>query len=115
MSRIKPVRRADNVSALPFTVEYLLSKGDLADILAWHVRDGVDPPDGDYDREWDDYGDLPELTYRQAIEIIKRELRTAGGLGFHEWPDRVPEDRRDDVETWAVLTVDRLFGKDFPR
>lgn len=97
MRPVKAVRTRQG-PAVPLRIEFLMTRLDLVNALAWEVRDhDLDEP-------------LPVFSPRKVLDVVRDVLFTNGNQ-FHYWGDSVLNpDQHKAVEQWAEATVERVFG-----
>jgi hypothetical protein len=90
-----------NGVALPIRIEFLMTRTELADALAYDMK-------GSQDGE-----PLPTLSRSRVLDIVRQTLRYAGESGQGCWSDYVSEVRYREIERWALATVERTLGDVF--
>lgn len=87
--------------AIPFRIEFLMTRGDLATVLAFSVKD----------EDKDD--ELPILNRAQAVSIVRDVIQVEGTGSLWVWGDYLNEKRITEIQEWADETVERCFGAIF--
>lgn len=89
--------RTSNGPAVPFRIDYRLTRWELVAALAWQYREPEEA--------------LPHLTNGQVVGMVRDTLRYAGDEAYASWRDHLSEQDTERIETWASEHVDRVFGK----
>lgn len=85
--------------AMPFRVEFLLTRSELVDLFAYAQRHHTSDKT------------LPRYTRAEANAVVRETLRSVGESRLWEWEDLCV--CVGSVRDWATETVNRLFGKEF--
>lgn len=86
--------------AVPFRLDFLLTKDDLARILCYWQKNWT----GEWRSE-----PLPEMS-RAHVELeVRNMLRYTGWESFFFWSDGLKEEDVKVISAWAEKTIDRVF------
>lgn len=85
--------------AVPFRLDFLLTKDDLIRVLCYWQKDWT-PQFAE---------PLPEMTWAYANQEVRNMLRYTGWESFVFWSDGLKEENAKVIWAWAEETIDRVY------